>query len=133
MPLVVCHVIYKEGSGATNKSKQPAMLAQHHYEASSPAQCNQNLSLLDAGQLAYQISFKACKNDTTISMLPSKYFPYQYKPSGDHPLKLSAAGTHCAQQLISSWKAGNAAQVAKVLVDIKNQPIISCTIDFNLR
>jgi len=49
-------------------------------------------------------------------MLPSKYFLHQYKPSGDYPLKLSAAGTHCAQQLISYWKAGNAAQVAKVLV-----------------
>ena len=109
------------------------MLAQHYYEASSPAQCNQNLSLLDAGQLAYQISFKACENHSTISMLPSKYFSHQYKLSGDYTLKLSAAGTHCAQQLISYWKAGNAAQVAKVLVDIKNQPLISCTIDFNLR
>src|SRR5882762_7963068 len=83
-------MIYNKGSDATNKS-------------------NQNLSLLDAGQLAYQISFKACGNHSTISMLPSKYFPHQYKPSGDYPLKLSAAGTHCAQQLISSWKAGNAA------------------------
>jgi len=90
-------VIYKEGSGATNKSKQPVMLAQHHYEASSLAQCNQNLSLLDAGQLADQISSKACKNHSIIPMLPSKYFPHQYKPSGDYPLKLSAAGTHCAQ------------------------------------
>jgi len=66
-------------------------------------------------------------------MLPSKYFPHQYKPSGDYPLKLSAAGTHCAQQLISSWKAGNAAQLAKALVDIKNQLLTSCAIDSNLR
>jgi len=77
------------------------------------AQCNQNLPLLDAGQLTDQISPKACKNHSSIPMLPSKYFPHQYKPSGDYPLKLSAAGTHSAQQLISSWKAVNAAQVAK--------------------
>src|SRR5882762_118498 len=107
-------MIYNKGSDATNKS-------------------NQNLSLLDAGQLAYQISFKACGNHSTISMLPSKYFPHQYKPSGDYPLKLSAAGTHCAQQLISSWKAGNAAQLAKALVHVKNQPLTSCAIDSNLR
>jgi len=109
------------------------MLAQHHYKASSPAQCNHNLSLLDAGQLAYQISCKACANHSTISTLPSKYFPHQYKPSGDYPSKLSATGTHHAQQLISSWKAGNTAQVSKSFVDIKNKLPISYLIHFNLR
>src|SRR5882762_2455832 len=33
MSLVVGHVIYKEGSGAANKPKQPVMLAQHYYKA----------------------------------------------------------------------------------------------------
>ena len=56
-----------------------------------------------------------------------------YKPSGDYPLKLSAAGTHSAQQLISSWKAVNAAQVAKWLLNIKNRLLTSYFICFNLR
>src|SRR5882762_9921427 len=99
----------------------------------SLAQCNHSLSLLDAGQFSHQICLKTCENHPTISMLHLKFFLQQYKPSRGYPSKLSAADTHHVQQLIRSWKAGNAAQVAKVLVDIKNQPLTSCTIDFNLR
>src|SRR5882762_436140 len=99
----------------------------------SLAQCNHSLSLLDAGQFSHQICLKTCENHPTISMLHLKYFLQQYKPSRDYPSKLSAADTHHVQQLIRSWRAGNAAQVAKVLVDIKNQSLTSCTIDFNLR
>jgi len=108
------------------------MLAQHHYEASSPAQCNHNLSLLDAGQLAHHISSKTCENHSTISMLHSKYFPHQYNLSGDYPSKPSTADTHHVQQLISSWKAGTAAQITKMLVDVKNKPLESYNIGFNL-
>src|SRR5882762_8289199 len=122
---MVGHMINKEGSGATNKPKQPVMLAQHHYKALSPALCSHSLSLLDAGQSPHQIS-KTCENHSTISMLHSEYIPHPYKPCGSHPFKLSAADTHYAQQLISSWKAGNAAQIAKALVDIKNQSLKSC-------
>jgi len=55
-------------------------------------------------------------------MLHSKYFPHPYKTCGGHPFKLSAADSHYVHQLISSWKAGNGAQIAKALVDIKNKP-----------
>jgi len=65
-------------------------------------------------------------------MLHSKYFPRQYKLSGDYPSKPSTADTHCVQQLISSWKAGTAAQIPKMLVDVKNKPLESYTIGFNL-
>ena len=106
---MVGHVIYKEGSGATNKPKQLVMLAQHCYKALSPALCNHKLSLLDAGQSPHQISSKSCENHSTISILHSKYFPHPYKPCGGHLFKLSAADTHLVQQLISSWKAGNEA------------------------
>jgi len=58
---VVSYVIYKEGSGATNKPKQPVMLAQHYYKALSPALCSHNLSLPDAGQSPHQISSKTCE------------------------------------------------------------------------
>jgi len=133
LSLVEGHVIYKEGSGATSKPKQPVMPAQHHYEASSPALCNHNISLLDAGQLSHQICSKTFENDPSTSMLHSKYFPHQYKPTGDYPSKLTAADTHHVQQLTRSWKAGNAAQVAKTHVYIKNQPLTPCTIEFNLR
>jgi len=130
---VVGHVIYKEGSDAINKPKRPVMLAQHYYKALSPALCSHNLSLLDAGQSPHQISPKTCENHSTISMLHSKYFPHPYKPCGGHPFKLSAADTHYVQQLISSWKAGNGAQIVKTLVDIKNISCTSCTIHLNLR
>src|SRR5882762_5736256 len=126
-------VIHKEGSGATNKPKWLVMLAQHHYKALSPALCSHNLSLLDAGQSPHQISSKTCQNHSSISMLHSKYFPHPYKPCGSHLFTLSAADTHYVQHLISSWKAGNAAQISKALVDIKNQSITSCTADFDLR
>jgi len=125
---VVGHVISREGSGATNKPKQPVMLAQHYYKASSPALCSHNLSLLDAAQSPHQISSKTCENHFTISMLHSKYFPHSYKPCGGHPSKLSAADTHYVQQLISSWKAGNGAKVAKTLVDIENIPLHHTTL-----
>src|SRR5882762_2656072 len=65
----------KEGPDATNKPRQPAPLSHHHYEASSPAQCNHNLSLLDAGQLAHQISPKLVY--TTLT------YPY-YTPDTSH-------------------------------------------------
>jgi len=77
--------------------------------------------LLDAGQLADQISSKYCINHSTISIIDSMYFPYPYKPCGSCPSKLSSADTHYVQQLISSWKAGNWAHISKTLVDIKNQ------------
>jgi len=126
-------VIHKEGSGATNKPKQLVMLAQHHYKALSPALCSHNLSLLDAGQSPHQISSKTCENHSTISMLHSKYFPHPYKPCGGHSFKLSAVDSYYVHQLISSWKAGNGAQVAKALVDIKNKPCTSYTIHLNLK
>src|SRR5882762_2510793 len=100
MSLVVDHVINKEGSDATNKPKQPVPLAHHHYEATSCAQCNHNLTLLDAGQLAYQISSKTCVNQPTISILHSKYFPDPHKPSGGYSSKLSAADTHHIVSLV---------------------------------
>ena len=122
-------MINKEGSDATSEPKQQAMLAQHHYEASSPAQCNHNLSLLDAGPLSDQISSEACVSHSTITMLHSKYFPHPHKPSGDYSSKLSAADTCHLQQLISSWKAGNAAQNAKNTCVYKapTYHIIQCT------
>src|SRR5882762_9710918 len=79
LSLVVYYVINKEGSDATNKPKQSVPLAHHCHEASSSTQCNHNLSLLDADQLAHQISSKTCVNHSTISMLHSKYFPRPYK------------------------------------------------------
>jgi len=100
--------------------KQAVMLTQHHYKASSPALCSHNLSLLDAGQSPHQISSKTCENHSAISMLHSKYFPHSYRPCGGHPSKFSAADTHYAQQLISSWKAGSGAQITKTLVDTEN-------------
>ena len=99
--------------------KKPAPLAHHHCEASSPALCNHNLYLLDAGQLAYQISSKTCVCNSTISISRSKYFPHPYKPSGGHLSKLSATDTHYVKQLISSWKAVSGAKIAKTLVDIE--------------
>jgi len=107
MSLVVDHVINQEGSDATNEPRQPALLVHHHYEASSLAQCNHTLSLLDAGQLDYQVSAKTFVNHSTISILHSKYFPCPYKPSGGHPSKLSLADNYYVQQLIGSWEAGN--------------------------
>jgi len=50
---VVDHVINKEGSHATNKPKQPAPLAHHHCESSSPALCNRTSTCLMLGELAY--------------------------------------------------------------------------------
>ena len=125
------NVINKEGSDVTNKWKQPVPLAHHCYKASSPAQCNHNLSLLDTGQLAYQISSKTCVNHSTISILHSKYFPHPHKPSGGYLPKLSAADIHHTQQLISSWKAVNAAQITKALVYTKNKPLIWYNVCFN--
>jgi len=125
-------MINQEGSDATNKPKQPVLLAHHHYEASSLVQCNHILSLLDAGQLAYQISTKTFVNHSTISILHFIYFPCPYKPYGGHPSKLSPADNHYVQQLIGSWKAGNGAHIAKALVDVKTQPLIPYIIDFNL-
>ena len=107
------------------------MHAQHHYEAPSPAQCNHNLSLLDAGPLSYQISSQICVSHSTITMLHSKYFPHPHKPSGGYSSKLSAADTNHLQQLISSWKAVNAAQNAKTLVYTKHQPVTSYNAHFN--
>jgi len=52
---MVGHVDPKEGSGATNKPKQPVMLAQHHCKALSCSVQPQPL-LLDAGQSPHQIS-----------------------------------------------------------------------------
>ena len=109
------YVIIKKGSDVISEPKQQAMLAQHHYQSSSPAQCHYNLSLLDAGQLLHQISSKTCENHSTISMLHSIYFSHPHKPSGGYSPKLSAADTHHVQQLINSWKAGNAAKNAKHL------------------
>jgi len=99
--------------------KKPGPLAHHHCEASSLALCNHNLYLLDAGQLAYQISSKSCVCNSTISILHSKYFPHPYKTSGGHPSKLSATDTHYVQQLIGSWKAVSGAKIVKTLVDIE--------------
>src|SRR5882724_9251925 len=107
------------------------MLAQHHYEASSPAKCNHNLSLLDAGPLSHQISSETCVSHSTIFTLHSKYFPHPHKPSAGYSSKLSAANTHCVQPLISSWKAVNAAQIAKALVYTKSQPLTSYNVNFN--
>ena len=131
MSLVVGHVITKEGSGATNRPRQLVMFAHHHYEASSPAQCNHNFSLLDAGQLSNQISFKTCVNHSTISILQSKYFLHPHKPSGGNSSKLSAADTHHMQQLISIWKVVNAAQIAKTLVHTKDKPLTWYNVHFN--
>jgi len=117
---VIHHAINKEGSDATNKPKQSVPLTHHWHEASSSAQCNHNLSLLDADQLAHQISSKTCVNHSTISMLHFKYFPHPYKPCGGHPSKLSPADTQYVQELIGSWWAGNGAHIARALVDIKN-------------
>jgi len=128
---VIGHVINKEGSDATSEPKQQALLAQHHHEASSPAQCNHNLSLLDAGPLSHQISSETCVSHSTISTLHSKYLPHPHRPSGGYSSKLSAADTHHLQQLISSWKAGNAAQNAKALVYTKHQPVTSYNAHFN--
>jgi len=130
MSLVVDYAINRESSDATSEPKQQAMLAQHHYESSSLAQCHCNLSLLDAGQLSHQISPKTCANHSTIYMLHSKYFLHPHKPSGGCSSKLSAADTHHVQQLISSWKAVNAAKNAKTLVYAKNQPLTSYNIHF---
>jgi len=123
MSPVVDHVINKEGSDSTNKPRQPVPLAHHHYEASSPAQCNHNLSLLDAGQLAHQISPKTCVHHFTISILHSKYFSHPHKPSGGCSCKLSAADIHHTQQLISTWEVVDAAQMFKTLVHTKNKPL----------
>src|SRR5882762_5933869 len=123
LSLVIDYVINKEGSDATNKPRQPVPLAHHHYEASSPAQCNHSLSLLDGGQLAHQISSKTCVHHFTISILHSNYFLHPHKPSGGCSSKLSAADIHHIQQLISTWKVIHAAQIAKTLVDTKNKPL----------
>ena len=64
-------------------------------------------------------------------MLHSKYSPCPYKPCGGHPFKLSAADY--VQQLISSQKAGNRAQIAKALVDMKDKPCTLYAIHLNLR
>ena len=128
---MVDYVINKESSYATSEPRQQAMLAQHHYQSSSPAQCNHNLSLLDAGQLSHQISFKTCANHSTISMLHCTYFSHPHKPSSGYLPKLFAVDTHHLQQLISSWKAVNAAKNAKTLVNTKNQPLTSYNIHFS--
>jgi len=128
---VVDYVINKEGSDATSEPRQQAMLAQCHYQSSSPAQCSHNHFLLDAGQLSHQISSKTCVNHSTISMLHSMYFPQSHKPSGGYLPKLFAADTHHLWQLISSWKAVNAAKNAKTLVYTKNQPLISYNTSVN--
>jgi len=113
------YVIIKKGSYVISEPKQQAMLAQHHYQSSSHAQCSRDLSLLNAGQLSHQMSSKTCANHYTISMLCSKYFPHPHKPSVGYSSKLSAAHTHHLQQLISSWKAVNAAKNVKTLVNAR--------------
>src|SRR5882762_4592005 len=123
LSLVVDYVINNEGSDATNKPRQPVPLAHHHYEASSPAQCSHNLSLLNAGQLAHQISPKTCVHHFTISILHSRYFSHPHKPSGGCSSKLSAAHICHIQQLISTWRVVDAAQIAKTIVDTKNKPL----------
>ena len=54
-----------------------------------------------------------------------------HKPSGGYLPKLSAADTHHIQQLISSWKAVNAAQIIKAPVYTKNKPLIWYNVHFN--
>ena len=84
----------------------------------SLAQCNHNLSLLDAGPPLHQITSQTVVNYDTISGIHSTYFIYQYKPAGGYLSKASAEDTHYEQQLISSWKTRNGGKVTKTLVDI---------------
>jgi len=98
----ICHLWWTMWT--IRKVQVPQMSPNNHLPLPtiiSPALCNHSLSLLDAGQLSHQICLKTCENHSTISMLHSKYFLQQYKPSRDYPSKLSAADTHHVQQLIS--------------------------------
>jgi|SRR5882762_9414449 len=112
----ICHLWWTMWT--IRKVQVPQMSPNNHLPLPtiiSPALCSHSLSLLDAGQLSHQICSKACENHPTISMLHSKYFLQQYKPSRDYPSKLSAADTHHVQQLIRSWKAGMQPKLPKCL------------------
>jgi len=70
-------MIYNKGGGSDAKISQndQPWLAQLHNEVSPPASVKPNLSLLDAGQLAYQISLKFVK--------PLYKYPCHYKEGSD--------------------------------------------------
>jgi len=98
----------------------------------SLAQCNHNLSLLDAGPPLHQITSQTIVNHNTISGIHSTYFIYPHKPVEGYPSEASSVDTHYEQQLISSWKARNGDKVTKTPVDIMDQPLLSQNIDINL-
>jgi len=132
MSLVGGHVIHKEDQVPQTSHNSQSCLPNIIMKPLPLPQCNHNLSLLDAGQLAHHISSKTFVRTILLFHVTSKYFPHQYKLSGDYPSKPSTADTYHVQQLISSWKAGTAAQITKMIVDVKNKPLESYTIGFNL-
>src|SRR4051812_9451121 len=93
----------------------------------STSQCNYILSLLDSGHSAHQISSSTGLHISTISRLRRKHCPYQQKPIGGRPPKLSEADTHYAQHLITSRKAENCSQITQILQEITNQSLTSQT------
>src|SRR5882762_10918427 len=83
----------------------------------SLAQCNHNLSLLDAGPPLHQITPQTVVNHDTVYGVHSKYFIYPHKPAEGYLSKASAVDTHYELQLIS-WKTRKGCKVTKTLVDI---------------
>ena len=93
----------------------------------SPDQCNNIISLLEAGHSAHQISSATGVHTSTISRLRRKHHPYLPKSFGGHPTKLSSSNIRHSLRLISTGKAENAVQVTKALQDITNEPLSAQT------
>ena len=122
---MIDHVIHKKGSGATNKSRQSLTLAHHHLLCS----VQQQPVFAWCCQFFHHISSKLCMSHSPISIVHSKYYPTPTWTLWRLPAQAFCCEHLYAQQLISSWKAGNAAQISKTLMDIKNQPLTSHTIE----
>src|SRR5258705_1566110 len=76
---------------------------------------------------------KIVLHSSTITRLHLRHHPNLHKSSGGHPSKLSPADINYALQLIGFRKAENAAHITETLQDIKNKPLSSQTVHWNLR
>ncbi|KAI5115405.1 hypothetical protein M0805_004187 [Coniferiporia weirii] len=86
------------------------------------------LSLLNAGQSSRQIASSTGVHYSTVSRLRSKHCPGLKKATGGCSSKLSPANMHYATHLITSGKAENAVQVARILRTITNGSVSDETV-----
>ncbi|EGO04933.1 hypothetical protein SERLA73DRAFT_68590 [Serpula lacrymans var. lacrymans S7.3] len=99
----------------------------------SPAQKNQILNLLDAGQIAHFIASTTGVHVSTISRLCSKECSELQTSLGGCPSKLSPANVRHAMHLISTCKAENAVQITKAFTNIINQHLSPNTVCQHLK